>query len=217
MNNWYDLCHEAVNQLINDHNILYELNNKRWSWIADIIVDYNRLGFYTFVSQPGKSYCDDMYKSAYHRLKAPTPDNILQACVRKQRAYIRGYMDHDMAEFVYRQLQHDPFIFVRTSYHNRPFDDHVKFGSVNFYNDQPVLMEEIDWDCIEETKNHPDADWSFNLRLLLRRPFTMMLGEQYPHIDATQIVEIEFIDRRWNDNDYFWSKVLDVIKQFKKT
>lgn len=208
MNDFLNLCKHNADKLSNDPTILYELFDMKW--IANIIIDYNKLGFLTFTSQPGKMYSNIMYKSEYCRLKEPTKENILQSVTRKQRAYVRGYMDRSMADFIFSLLQNDPYLFIRTSNNNRPANFVVKFGSVNFIDDQPVLTEEINCNTIEETKNNPDADWSFNFNLLLRRPFSL----EYPNTNYSNIVEIEILDIRWDENNYIWIKLLENINLY---
>jgi hypothetical protein len=209
MNDFPMLCEYNSNKLNNQPVILYELTFLKW--IFDIIIEYNRLGFFTFTSQPGKIHNNIMYKSEYHRHKERTKDNILCSVVRKQRAYIRGYMISSMADFVFDKLKDDPYLFVRTSTHNIPFNHKIKFGSVNFINDEPVSSEDVDVDIIEDCRNIPDANWSFNLKLSLRRPF----NELYPNMTISNIDEFEIIDIRWNENSYLWTKLLDIINIFK--
>lgn len=204
MDDFYNLCKNNAEKLASDRTILYELSNL--DWIASTIIEYNELGFLTFASQPGSVYDDIMYKSEYHRVKDPRNENILRSVIRKQRAYVRGYMHHLMADFIFDKLHDDPYIFVRTSTNNRPVNFEIKFGSVNFIDDQPVLTEEIMCDDIEETKNNPDANWSFNFNLLLRRP---MIGNEY-------IIEFEIVDVRWNENIYMWTKLLEIINEYMK-
>ena len=226
------ICENMVHKLEKDPTILYELSNLEW--IKCIIIEYNRLGFFTYTSQPGSERNNVLFKSEYHRRISNKEDitqeflkeNIIHHdAVRKQRAYIRGYMNIKMADFVFQKLEHDPYLFVRTTNNNRHANFQVKFGSVNFWNEQPVLNEEIVWHDIEETKNIPDADWSFNFSLSLRRPLTEMLkirplsemfDKEYQNIDCADIVEFEIIDTRWNENSYLWNKLLETIRAYQK-
>ncbi len=223
MSNFNHLCTIMANKLENDETLLYELGD--FQSIENIIIEYNRLGFLTYTSQPGKVANCFMFKSEYHRHREATKENILYTdVVRKQRAYIRGYMHIKMANFVFEKLEQDPVLFVRTTNHNRSFNFEIKFGSVNFLDDQPVLKEEIVWHEIEETKKIPDADWSFNLSLLLRRPLKEMLkikplsemfDLEHQNIDCTDIVEFELIDIRWNENSYLWTQLLKTIREYQ--
>ena len=204
-----------ADELKNDTSLLYELGNSEW--IKQIIVEYNKLGFLTYTSQPGRVNNNVVFKSEYHRRREATKENIIRYnAVRKQRAYIRGYMNIKMADFIFNKLEYDPYLFVRTTNHNRPTNFEIKFGSVNFWKDEPVLKEEIVWHKIEETKNIPDADWSFNFSLLLRRPLSEMLEKEHQNIDCTDIVEFEIVDTRWNENSYLWTTLLETLREYYK-
>lgn len=194
------LCNNMANELSSDKNILYEVSEQ----LAKVIISFNRLGFLTHTSQPGNEYNTIVYKSEWHRHHDSCPENILCTGIRKQRAYIRGYMKKELSEYVFNALKDDPYLFMRTSDHNREVPFNIKFGSVIFINDMPVLTQDND---TEESKNVPDASWSYNLSLPLRRHFTMM----YPDVHDDNIVEVDIIDERWNDNTYLWTKVLDLL------
>jgi len=213
MNNFSDLCEFMVNEMKQNPRILYELDNDKYNEIRKAIYEYNKHGFLTYTSQPGHAGNVRIFKSEYHRYKEPTAENVLCLGVRKQRAFVRGYMNSEMAYFIFNKLEHDPYVFVRTSNNNRscPFD--VKFGSVNFMNEKPILTE--DTNNIEDTKIIPDANWSFNLGLPLRKSFSLILGSEYPNIDSTNIIEFEAVDIRWNENSYMWTKILETIHDYK--
>lgn len=214
MNNFFDLCKHMADKLSSDSSILYELTDD----IRKIICKYNRLGFLTYTSQPGSEYKSIMYKSEYHRYRERTPDNVLCPVIRKQRAYVRGYMKSKMADSVFNELQSDPYLFVRTTNNNRPVNFEVKFGSVHFRDGKPVLTESMEnWKDFEETRNIPDANWSFDFDLPLRRNFSMIFDKEYPGIDSTDIVEFDIVDIRWGQNDYLWIKLLDSIRNYEPT
>lgn len=211
-----DLCQFMANKLRLNPDILCELrgSSELDKEICEIICEYNKHGFLTFTSQPGRAHNSIIFKSVYHRYKEPKEENILCRGVRKQRAFIRGYMNSEMADFIFKELEHDPYIFVRSSNNNRSCSFDIKFGSVNFLNDKPVL--ENDFNDFKDTKEIPDADWSFNLGLPLRKSFQLLLGNEYPNIDSANIVEFEAVDIRWNENGYFWKKLLETIHNYKK-
>lgn len=136
--------------------------------------------------------------------------------VRKQRAYVRGYMTLDMANFVYDKLQADPYLFIRTSNNNSIIDDTIKVGSVIFNNGLPVITNPEDYNNEEHQENIPDADWSFNFGLPLHRPFDIIYGKKYPQINSTDIVEIDIGDLRWNDNTHLWGVLLSTLHLYHK-
>ena len=214
MDNFFDLCQFRAEKLKSDPSILYE---KLPDGVKEMFIEYNKLGFLTFTSQPGGECKNLIFKSAMHRFncnksrKSPEPDDILGEGIRRQRAFVRGFMDQKMADFVFNKLKDDSYIFIRTEKNNLPFPHEVKFGSVKFFNDQPLVTEDIgDYD-----PNGPDGDWTFNLGLSLRKPFSLLLGKEYPNIDSTNIIEVEVLDTRWNENSYLWIKLLETIREYQ--
>jgi|SRR3989338_468499 len=207
---FYQLCSYTADNLANNKSVFYELSAD----IAIIIYEYNKMNFLTITSQPGGQSINNMYKSEYHSHKERTQENILCKVTRKQRPYIRGYMKKNMADFIYKQLQHDENLFVRTSNNNYIFPFDIKFASVNFLNDSPVLSESIDWISIEETKNIPDSNWSLDLKVPLHRSFDLLFGKQYPNINSSDIVEFDVIDIRWDNNLYLFHRLFDLIKNY---
>lgn len=195
-----DACNSAAQRLESDSSILYELSRE----LRQTMIQYNQRGLLTFVSQPGAVRSDVMYQNENQRLQPHRQENVICSVSRQQRAYVRGYMTSAMAEALYRKLKDDNWIFIRTTTHNRPVPFEVLFGSVIFHKGEPVLKVESDEVTI-------DAHWSFNLRLPLRRPFSEVLGDTYPRVNASDIVEVEVIESRWNDNSYLWSTLLAAL------
>lgn len=212
MQTFSDLCNYMADKLTKDPSILYEV----CEGIKQIICEYNRLGFLTCTSQPGREYDSIMYKSEYHRYRERTAENILCPVIRKQRAYVAGYMKSQMADFIFNKLQYDPYLYVRTSNNDRPVNFDIKFGSVHFHDGEPVLTESKEQWSFEETRNTPDAHWSFNFnRPVDRFPFCLVFGQEYPDIDPTDIIRFDIVDIRWNQNDYLWTKLLEIINNYQ--
>ena len=181
---------------------LYECVNEL-AWIKPIIYDFNKLGFMTVTSQPGTSVNNcKVYKSLYDR-KYNIKQNIITTLgCRKQRAYIRGYMKSDMADYIVEILAGDEYLFVRSSNHNKILDDPIKLGSVMFINDQPVAYEMSN---LTDIRYIPDSDESFDFALPLRRS-----------VQDKDIAEIDILDRQWNNND-LWKILYDIIKEYSIT
>ena len=192
---------------------LYELRGES-EWIKEILYQLNKLGFLTITSQPGSENPTCMYKSLFH-LKNRNTDGMIMSddsnyrVVRKQRAYIRGYMKSEMADFIVNKLANDKYLFVRSNNNNNKIlDDDIKLGSVIFVNDVPVVNEFPDE---TDPKLVPDSGGSFNFNLPLRRPITVF----YPNIqDIDSISEFDILDRRWNDNSHLWTCLLETIKEY---
>jgi len=220
-----ELCNRNAEYLENG-NALYELNGSL-TWIKDIIIQCNRLGFLTHTSQPGKIVQTVIYKSAYHRLYDQDSDNILRTgdvpCtngIRMQRAYIHGYMSKSMADYIVKGLSKHEFLFIRAEHlPPRVADFEIKLGSVIFYEGKPVAKTMLDVKCREDLKSVPDSDASYNFALPLRRPFSFMKKEllgkfgvkEEEITSSSDIVEFDILDTRWNQNDFLWKVLLDAI------
>jgi hypothetical protein len=192
-----ELC-ESINNVN-----FYELIEN--TWIKNIIIDFNKMGFYTVTSQPGKLETNvTVYKTKYDR-KYNNSENIIISndYSRKQRAYVRGYMNIDMANYIIRNLSNDDFIHVRSSNHNSIINDEIKLGSVIFKHETPIIYfmsKEID------IKNIPDADESYDLSEPLHRPLNI--------INSDDIVEFDIVDKRWCENNFMWYKLHYLIKKY---
>jgi hypothetical protein len=193
---------------------LYELQNE-YSWIKDIMYEYNKNGFLTYTSQPGKSTNNHkLYKSYWHaKYKDETDSKTAVEHIRKQRAYVRGYMHRDMANYVIGKIKGDLYLRARSTDHNSVLDDCIKLGSVMFISSEPVAKEMLYAETDIGKKEIPDYDGSFNMTLELRRPFSLL----FPNVldEAKDIVEFDIIDIRWNDNTHLWKTLLDAILEFK--
>jgi hypothetical protein len=183
---------------------LIELTGEKL-WIKDIILDLNKMGFYTLTSQPGEIINNfTTFKTAYDR-KYNVEENIISntdVYCRKQRAYIRGYMESDMATFIINKLIDDKFVYARSANHNEIDKlDNIHLGSVIFKNDNPIIHEMSDE---MDMMKVPDACEAYNLSIPLHRPL----------MDIDNIVEFDIVDRRWDTNDYMWNKLYDLIKEY---
>ncbi len=181
---------------MNVDNILYELNTK-YTYIKNIIIELNNLGFYTSVSQPGNHSCK------YNEDKQKIID-------RRQRAYVFGYMKPQMALYLINEFQkvNNPNIFVRCTYYNKILNpaNTCTCGSVEFENDLPCTM---DFDL-------GDFDQSLNFKLPLRRPYKEF-GKYYDFIvdivDEKDLIEFDILDLRWNHNE-MWTELLSYVKKY---
>ena len=174
---------------------LYELTGK-FEWIKQIVIQYNKLGFYTVASQPGKISIIDKH------------NNI----VRKQRAYIRGYMHIDMANYIISKINtnSNPYIFVRSETNNKILDKNkiCTCGSVIFINDIPGTM---DFDSGK-------YDQSFNFNLPLRRSYEFVIKNDVydglpKNLNPQDITEFDILELNFNTND-FWIYLLKIIEEF---
>lgn len=194
-NSYYELCKHTAIQLRNNRKILYEQSDE----LSEIIYKYNELGFLTYTSQPGLEYNNPVYQSPIHRYQKCKIS--IATAIRKQRAFVRGFMKRDMAKKVYTVLHEDKNLRIRTEDNNDNFELDVRWGSINFINDEAMNSEE-------------DADCSFNLGLPLRKPFKLLYEDII--IPDDDIVEVEIFDVRWNNNEELWTRLLELLQSFNQ-
>lgn len=133
---------------------LYEMvGDKRW--IARLILKYNKLGFYTIISQPGIMRNDRVYKSHWHSMiykynkKRKYPgDEYQKDIILKdakymlgQRACISGYMMNDMAQKVYAELKDNENLIVRISSKEEPLAEEYEIMTITFKDGRPMFDE----------------------------------------------------------------------------
>ena len=168
--------------------MLYELRHQKNHWIVDIILELNKLGFYTTTSQPGKT------------------SHLATGEVRKQRAFVRGYMKKDIADRLVDLFASANFIWARSETNNNyPVAiSECGCGSVIFNMDNEPATLRFD---------EGDFDQSYNLDLPLRRPYKMIHQEmaQLPS-HLTDMSEFEIVDMRWDNNDYLWETLLEYMR-----
>jgi hypothetical protein len=177
---------------------LHELKEIEHEFIKEIIYKYNELEFYTFTSQPGK----------IQYLKSGE--------IRKQRSYIRGYMNVKMSQFIISKLSNYSRIFVRDEQNNKIIDPKFECncGSVIFIDGKPGTM---DFDV-------GDFYQSFNLGLPLRRSYKWYLEnicdfekcDLIPsNLDTETTTEFDIMCLNWDTND-MWKILLDIIIEYHK-
>jgi len=201
-----ELCLENVKKF-NDPKVLYELKGPL-EYIKDIVIQYNKLGFLTHTSQPG-SICpnykvyqtrdDDRYRRE---------DKILTLDgVRKQRAYIRGFMHKTMADYIILNLKDDHLIVRSTHNSNIVPDLDIQLGSVCFINDEPMAktMAIYGWS--------PGACESFDFGCPLHWGYQELYKNALPNDD---IVEFDILETEWNDNSRLWTKLLSCLEDYHK-
>ena len=174
---------------------LYELGQDS-EWIADIIIKLNELGFYTVTSQPGSSCL----------LELPDSESSYPGShERRQRAYIRGYMDKDMANYIVQTLD-NKHLFVRSETYNKVLEpQYCQCGSVIFIDGQPGTLY----------FGEGEFDESFNLGLPLRRPYKdyLKMYDTVPN-NLTNMSEFDIMDLRWDYNDDLWTELLSIILKY---
>lgn len=202
-------------QFLEGDKILYELNRQ----LKEVILLCNSLGFLTYTSQPGSKVRTRIYKTGYDRII--DGEVLYEDGDRLQRAYIRGYMDCDMAKYIIDELKEDKYLIVRAEgVYNFIPNIEIKLGSVNFYKDSSIIntMEEIE----NDPKKCRDGNESFNFNCCLHRSFDIIKESICKTLSFTcveevgNIVEFDILETRWNNNDYLWEKLSTLLINYKK-
>lgn len=197
-------------QFLEENKILYELNQQ----LKEVILLCNSLGFLTYTSQPGSKVRTRIYKTGYDR--RINGEILCEDGERLQRAYIRGYMDCKMAQYIINELKEDKYLIVRAEGISNFIPDlEVKLGSVNFYKGSPIINFMQEDEC-------KDGNESFNFDSCLHRNFEMVKESICKTLGITDvekvedIVEFDILETRWNNNDYLWEKLSILLTNYKK-
>ena len=145
---------QSYDGYLSQGKFLYEMvGDKRW--IARLILKYNKLGFYTVISQPGIMRNDRVYKSHWHGMvykynkkrKYPSDeyqkDIILKDAkyMLGQRAFVSGYMMNDMAQKIYYELKDNEDLIVRLSSKEEPLAEEYEIITITFKDGRPMFEE----------------------------------------------------------------------------
>ena len=128
---------------------LYEMVGNK-EWITQIIYQYNKLGFFTVMSQPGDVNETQLYQSHWHAMeysifrtvtkrRAPYIYKTDAKYTYVQKAWISGYMMRDLAEKVYAELKNNEYLDVQISCKDEPVTDYSTL-TATFRNGEPMCI-----------------------------------------------------------------------------
>lgn len=184
--------------------------------MSAVLHTFNRLGFWTYTSQPGKIYKSQVFKTLFDRKYKNT--EFLVDCTRKQRALVRGYATKELATHICETLWNHSRLFVRAEHMPRTFNGDIQFGSVAFINNTPVesMESEYIYTDDESIKSIPDSDYSFPLHRNCSRPLKFWKNElrnlSLCYFDG-RIVHLEIFDIDFGRNDCLWETLENVIRR----
>lgn len=219
----------------NSRDNLYELVGE-YGWIREYLYEFNQLGFYTIMSQPGNSKSIDIYSNYYEYKKYSISDNIktkinLTKVDRNfgttQRAEVEGFMKYDKAIQIYSMLKNDPNIIILISTNKEKENENEISNSLDKYTtlsyetiDTNIRFMEIEDEYNEiirlKYKNYKRDERLKLMNHVIRRYFEINkfeIKKHIPNILDTDIVGISIMDRVWNRNDYLWDKILICLKK----
>lgn len=212
---------------------LYELIDKN-TWIRDYLYQYNLMGFYTVMSQPGSDYSVQIYPTYLDYKKSFLPvlpefnicfEPLKEKFGVKQRAEVEGFMKLEKALKLYNLLKDDLEIKISIS----PNLDNEKNNNkdnnqltINNYatlsyqieNDNNIRFMELEAETNELVRLELDGvDRNIKLSKLkhvVRRYFIVRnypLNKHIPNLSDDDIVGISIMDLVWTRNDYLWEKI----------
>lgn len=216
---------------------LYELDETN-KWIRDYLYQYNKLGFYTVMSQPGLDYPVKLYSSYLDYKKSHLEQNIKYTDGKfgiKQRAEVEGFMKLSKAKILLNHLGSDNRLRIGISnlesreifYAGEsisaldPLDEYATLSyrvnsdsNIVFMNKEDKINESIRF----KYKNSP-RDLKLSLmNHIIRRYFvvrTYPLKKHIPNLKDDDIVGVSIMDLVWDSNDYLWDKVLFALNIIK--
>mgnify|MGYP007128297437 CR=1 FL=1 len=93
---------------------LYELDNE-YKWIKEYLLEYNKLGYFTVMSQPGIDKSTQIYQNCLDYKQSFSNPNILPLngiYGILQRAEIQGFMENHKALKLYELLKNTRYIHI---------------------------------------------------------------------------------------------------------
>lgn len=215
---------------------LYELIDTN-EWIREHLYQYNLMGFYTVMSQPGSDYPTQIYSSYLDYKKSfvsefseikPLDGNFGV----KQRAEVEGFMKLEKALKLFDLLKDEPKIkigisnlnsnnFYSNTNSNTNSNTIDSYATISYQienNNQIRFMEseaEINEIIRLEFKGSERNYKLSKLKHVVRRYFIVRnypLKKHIPNLSDTDIVGISIMDLVWNRNDYLWEKIYSCLK-----
>ncbi len=215
---------------------LYELIGP-YKWIKDYLYQYNKMGFYTVMSQPGADYPIKIYPnyleykksfdSSNNNINIKPLDGIYGV---KQRAEVEGFMKLDKALKLFELLKDEPDIKIGLSLLVSPdkYLNNLNQNSIDKYttisyqiekNNHERFMElEVETNKIIR-KNLQGVNRNYKLEQLkhvVKRYFVVrnyLIKKHIPNLKDNDIIGISIMDLVWNRNDYLWEKIFICLKK----
>jgi hypothetical protein len=209
---------------------LYELDEKT-EWIRDYLYKYNKMGFYTVMSQPGSDYPIKIYPT-YLDYKNSFNKNIkpLEGTFGvKQRAEVEGFMKVSDALKLCSILSTDKEIMIKISVLFDKDDLIAEPISLNKYTTLSYQIENSGLRFMEtESELNELIRFEFEgierdlklsmMKHVVRRYFVVRnypLKKHIPNLIDTDIIGISIMDLTWDRNDYLWEKIYFCLKNIK--
>lgn len=208
---------------------LYELT-KQNEWIRDYLYKFNKLGFYTVMSQPGldkstiiyPTYLD--YKNSFIENNKSKPlDGTFGI---KQRAEVEGFMRLEQGLKLYNALKDEPEIIIGISILHDKNNLIIESKSIDKYTTLSYQIENFkERFMVSEAETNEVIRFEFKgierdkkLRMMkhvVRRYFVVRnypLNKHIPNLIDNDIIGISIMDKVWNRNDYLWKKIYFCLK-----
>ena len=247
INTFEELCETGCKFILNEikthpfliikqnQDNLYELVGEH-TWIRDYLYQYNKMGFYTVMSQPGLSNHIDIYPTHLDYKNSFANKQVVK---RKgkfgilQRAEVEGFMKLSQAIKLYESLKNEPRIkiglsnlqFNNSQEHDIKSIDKYATLSYEIKQNNEIRFMEMEAEFNENVRNklegvNRDVKLS-NLYHVVKRYYTVRtysLKSHVPNLVDSDIVGVSIMDLEWKSNDFLWKKIylslLEINKNF---
>lgn len=198
---------------------LYELNNL--DNVRNIIIEYNKLGFFTTMSQPGKIDIDTNISTDTKNVQY------------RQRASISGYVKLSTWLKLAKRIENDEYIFAEMNRCGKSYVlEHYELNAIkktqNFKSQQlsnrlmtaTFINNEFPIDIYNKKIN----DKTIHIITLEDEGIsyfwtnacceTQSINDYIGHeiIDDDEIIPIHIFDKEWGNNDRLWNLILQVLQ-----
>ena len=215
---------------------LYELTGP-YKQIKNYLYQYNKMGFFTVMSQPGADYPTKIYPNylEYKKSFDSSNNNIIIKPLNgifgvRQRAEVEGFMKLDKALKLFELLKDEPDIKIGLSLLVSPdkYLNNFKPNSIDKYatisyqiekNNKIRFMEsevEINQITRAELKGTDRNNKLIKLNHVIKRYFVVrnyLIKKHIPNLKDNDIIGISIMDLVWDRNDYLWKKIFMCLKK----
>ena len=246
INTFEELCESGCKFILNkikthpfliinqNQDNLYELVGE-YAWIRDYLYQYNKMGFYTVMSQPGLSRNVDIYPTYLDYKNSFANKQIIKRNGKfgvSQRAEVEGFMKMSQALKLYESLKNEPRIKIGLSNlsENNSYEHDIKsidkYATLSYEiiqsNNETRFME-MEAEFNETVRNNlegvcRDVKLS-NLYHVIKRYYvvrTYSLKSHIPNLIDSDIVGVSIMDLEWKSNDFIWEKIYLSLLEINK-
>ncbi len=212
---------------------------EEYEWIGKFIFGYNLLGFFTVSSQPGTIYKTEIYSNHYdymmNAMEESNPQILEGNYELYQRAFVNGWMEKDKAIKFYNLIKQNPNYLISLSCFENEIPKEYEICTLVAKDGIPMFKElEESHELLKKLNLFKLFDKDPQFKKIPHIPATYYGGRKDPepnafeksqkkylinmdsqYFDPDVIVCVSIMDKRWNNNDEFWTDILNCLYKIR--